>query len=71
MKAISIIGIIFTVGVFIVLKIFEDSIPKITEPITNISILVGFVIFAVIYGISRIRKNRQPHRNSSKKNGAV
>lgn len=40
------------------LKIFQDSIPKINEPITNIFVLVVFVISAVIYGVSRIRKNR-------------
>ncbi|SFF09363.1 hypothetical protein SAMN04487969_113176 [Paenibacillus algorifonticola] len=56
MKPISIIVIILTVGVFIFLKIFQDSIPKINEPITNIFVFVGFVIFAVIYGISRNRK---------------
>lgn len=56
MKLLSTIVIILTVGVFIFLKIFQDSIPKINEPITNIFVLVVFVISAVIYGISRIRK---------------
>ncbi|WP_341279166.1 hypothetical protein [Paenibacillus sp. FSL H8-0537] len=56
MKLLSTIVIILTVGVFIFLKIFQDSIPKINEPITNIFVLVVFVISAVIYGVSRIRK---------------
>lgn len=56
MKQVSIIGIIFTVGVLVLLKVFQDSIPRIDEPITNILIFLGFVIFAIIYGISQIRK---------------
>lgn len=56
MKQVSIIGIIFTVGVLVLLKVFQDSIPRIDEPITNILIFLGFVIFAIIYGLSQIRK---------------
>ncbi|WP_019376600.1 hypothetical protein [Virgibacillus halodenitrificans] len=58
MKQVSIIGIIFTVGVLVILKVFQDSIPRIDEPITNILIFLGFVIFAIIYGISQIRKKK-------------
>jgi len=56
MKQVSIIGIIFTVGVLIFLKTFQNSIPRINEPITNMLIFIGFIIFAILYGISRIRK---------------
>jgi hypothetical protein len=56
MKAKVIIGIILMAGAFICFKIFEDSIPKINEPITNIVVFVGFVTFAIVYGLSQIRK---------------
>ncbi|MFJ6210295.1 hypothetical protein [Lysinibacillus sp. NPDC092081] len=56
MKQVSIIGIIFTIGVLICLKIFQDSIQRINEPITNIFVFVGFVFVAIIYGMSRNRK---------------
>ncbi|MFT9819354.1 hypothetical protein [Lysinibacillus sp. NPDC056185] len=56
MKQVSIIGIVFTIGVLICLKIFQDSISRIDEPITNIFVFVGFVFVAIIYGMSRFRK---------------
>lgn len=56
MKQVSIIGIIFTVGLLVFLKIFQDSMPRISEPITNIFIFIGFIIFAIIYGMSKIRR---------------
>lgn len=56
MKQVSIIGIIFTVGLLVFLKVFQDSIPRINEPITNILIFIGFVTFAIIYGASQLRK---------------
>ncbi|MFJ8103079.1 hypothetical protein [Lysinibacillus sp. NPDC096212] len=56
MKQVSIIGIVFTIGVLICLKIFQDSIPRVNEPITNIFVFVGFVFVAIIYGMSRFRK---------------
>jgi len=59
MKQVSIIGIIFTVGLLVFLKIFQDSIPRINEPITNILIFIGFVIFAIIYGASQLKKKNK------------
>ena len=56
MKPLAIIGIILTLGLVVILKIFQVPIPKNNEPITNISVLVIMVIFAVIYVISIIRK---------------
>lgn len=59
MKQISIIGIILTIGALVILKVFQVSIPRISEPITNILVFIGFVIFAIIYGISQIKKNNK------------
>lgn len=56
MKQVSIIGIVLAVGVLILLKIFQDSIPRIDEPITNILVFVGFVTFAIITAMSQVRK---------------
>ncbi|MGW6151185.1 hypothetical protein ACWFN4_27985 [Bacillus mycoides] len=59
MKQVSIVGIIFTVGLLVFLKVFQGSIPRINEPITNILIFIGFVIFAIIYGASQLRKKNK------------
>lgn len=56
MKQVSIIGIIFTVGLLVFLKVFQDSIPRISEPITNTFVFIGVVIFAIIYGMSKNQK---------------
>lgn len=53
MKHVSIIGIIFTVGLLVFLKVFQDSTPRISEPITNTLVFIGVVIFAIIYGMSK------------------
>ncbi|MFA1821718.1 hypothetical protein ACDX78_16310 [Virgibacillus oceani] len=58
MKQVSIIGIIFTVGLLVFLKVFQDAIPRISEPITNTLVFAGVVIFGVIYGVSQIRKSK-------------
>ncbi|WP_156312251.1 hypothetical protein [Lysinibacillus contaminans] len=56
MKQVSIVGIIFVLVLVVLLKVFEDSIPKISDPLTNILVLVLFGIFAVVYGVSQMRK---------------
>lgn len=56
MKKGSIIGVVFVVVLLVVLKVFEDEIPKISDPLTNVLVLVLFGIFAVVYGISQMRK---------------
>ncbi|WP_330949501.1 hypothetical protein [Virgibacillus sp. MG-45] len=57
MKQGSIIGVIFTIGILVLLKVIEDSIPKIDEPITNTLVFLGFIIFGGLYGISQMKKN--------------
>ncbi|MEK3906721.1 hypothetical protein [Oceanobacillus sp. FSL W7-1309] len=59
MKQVSIIGVIFTVGILVFLKVFQDSIPRINEPITNLLVFSGVVIFGVLYGISTMKKNNK------------
>ncbi|WP_062200479.1 hypothetical protein [Massilibacterium senegalense] len=59
MKQVSIIGVIFTVGVLVFLKVFQDSVPRISEPISNTLVIFGFIIFVVLYGISQMKKNNK------------
>ena len=56
MKPVSIIGVVFVVVLVVLLKVFEDSIPRISDPTTNILVLLLFVIFASVYGLSKVRK---------------
>lgn len=56
MKQGSIIGVVFVVVLLVFLKVFEDTVPKISDPLTNVLVLVLFGIFAVVYGISQMRK---------------
>ena len=56
MKPVSIIGVIFVVVLVVLLKVFEDSIPRISDPTTNILVLLLFVVFASVYGLSKVRK---------------
>ncbi|MFJ7734738.1 hypothetical protein ACIQ2D_00240 [Lysinibacillus sp. NPDC097287] len=56
MKKVSIMGVIFVVVILVLLKVFEDSIPKISDLLTNILILVLFGIVAVVYGVSQMSK---------------
>ena len=53
----TVAGMIIGIGLLILLKVFQDSIPRITDPLMNILILIGFVLFAIIYGVSQLRKN--------------
>ena len=57
MKKVTIAGIVFAVGLLVLLKVFQNSIPRINDPITNILVFIGFVIFAIIYGVTQFRKN--------------
>ncbi|MFC5591408.1 hypothetical protein ACFPRA_21205 [Sporosarcina soli] len=59
MSKATVAGIIIGIGLLILLKVFQDSIPRITDPLTNILILIGFVLLAIIYGVSRLRKNKK------------
>ncbi len=58
MKRAPIIGVIFIVVIFVFLKVFQDSIPKISEPITNIFVFAVFLIFIIIYGLSQMKKKK-------------
>lgn len=58
MKKGAVFGIIFAVVFVILLKVFQNSIPRISEPITNTIVLVGFVVLAMIIGISQLLKKR-------------
>jgi len=51
--------VIFFVIIFLILKVFEDSIPKITDPLTNILVLIAFFIFTIIYGALKPRKKSE------------
>lgn len=59
MKKVSIIGIILTVGLLVLLKVFQNSIPRIDEPISNALVFAGLIISAIIYGVSKIKKARE------------
>ena len=61
MKKVSIAVIIFAVLLLVLLKVFQNSVPRISEPITNILIFIGFVIFAIIFGVSQLKKNNRNH----------
>lgn len=52
----TVVGMVIVVGLLIVLKMFQDSIPRITDPLSNIIVLTIFVLLAIIYGISQLRK---------------
>lgn len=59
MKQVSIFGIFFTVGLLVFLKIFQGSVPRISEPITNILVFICTIIVVMIYGISKIKKGKK------------
>ncbi|MBE1554682.1 hypothetical protein [Sporosarcina limicola] len=59
MKKATVAGIIIGIGLLIFLKVFQNSIPRITDPLTNIIVLTGFVLSAIIYGVSQLRKNNK------------
>ncbi|WP_438347055.1 hypothetical protein ACP8HI_15140 [Paenibacillus sp. FA6] len=56
MKKVTFAGIIFAIGLLVLLKVFQNSIPRISDPLTNILVIIGFVLFAIIYGASQLRK---------------
>lgn len=59
MKKTTIAGIIIALGLLVLLKVFQDSIPRISDPLTNYIILIGFVLLVIIYGAFRLRKTNK------------
>lgn len=57
MKKVTVAGLIIGIGVVVLLKVFQHSIPRISDPLTNYIILTGFVLFVIIFGATRLRKN--------------
>ena len=55
----TVAGIIISIGLLILLKVFQHSIPRITDPLTNYIILTSFILFAIIYGASQLRKSNK------------
>ncbi|WP_342512411.1 hypothetical protein MKY34_17575 [Sporosarcina sp. FSL K6-1522] len=58
MKKTAVIGIIIGIGLVVLLKVFQSSIPRISDPLTNYIILIGFVFFIIIFGGAQLRKNK-------------
>ena len=56
MKKATFFGIIFAIGLLVLLKVLQNSIPRISDPLTNILVFIGFVFFVIIYGMSQLKK---------------
>ncbi|MCR8643598.1 hypothetical protein NV379_13130 [Paenibacillus sp. N1-5-1-14] len=59
MSKVKIAKIVITLGVLVLLKIFMDSAPRISESISNAVVFTGFLIFVIYYGISEIKKKNE------------
>ena len=59
MSKVKSIKIVITIGVLVLLKIFMDSVPRISEPLSNTVIFVSFLIVAIIIGTSYLKQNRK------------
>ncbi|MBO1004233.1 hypothetical protein [Pseudogracilibacillus auburnensis] len=59
MEKTSLVGVIITIGLLILIKVFQDSIPRVSDPLTNIIVLVAFVVFVIIYSASELRKSKK------------
>jgi len=57
MKRATVGGLIIGIGLLVLLKVFQHSIPRISDPLTNYIILTGFVLFVIIFGATRLRKS--------------
>lgn len=49
MKRMSIVGFFFTVGLLMVLKVFQDRMLRFNDPIGNLIVFVSVVIVVIIY----------------------
>lgn len=59
MKKVTVAGIIIGIGVLVLLKVFQSSIPRNNDPLSNTLILIAFVLFGIFYGVSQLRKNKK------------
>ncbi|MFJ7933325.1 hypothetical protein [Sporosarcina sp. NPDC096371] len=59
MRIATVVSIVIGIGMLVLLKVFQDSIPRNSDPQSNVLILIGFVLFVMIYGASRLRQNRK------------
>ena len=57
MKKATVGGLIIGIGLLVLLKVFQHSIPRISDPLTNYIILIGFVLLVIIFGATRLRKS--------------
>ena len=49
MKRGTVVGIIIGIGLLVLLKVFQNSIPRISDPLTNYIILTSVILFAIVY----------------------
>ncbi|MGE7021047.1 hypothetical protein [Solibacillus cecembensis] len=59
MNKMKVAVIIFMLGLLVFLKIYLNSIPRISEPISNIVVFLGFLIAAIIFGMSKLKEDRE------------
>ena len=57
MSKVKSVKIVITIGVLVLFKFFTDSIPKISNPLSNTIIFVSFLIAAIIIGTSYLKQN--------------
>ena len=57
MKKATVARLIIGIGLLVLLKLFQDSIPRISDPLTNYIILTG--LFVIILGAAILRKNKK------------
>ena len=50
MKKGAIAGIIIGIGLLVLLKVFQSSIPRISDPLTNNIVFTGFALFVITMG---------------------
>ena len=56
MSKMKIAKIITVLGILVFLKISLISVTRISEPITNVIVFAGFLIYAIFLGTSELKK---------------
>lgn len=56
MKKVSLVGVILAIGLLISLKLIGvgNSMLRISDPLTNTIVIIAFIIFVLIYGVSHL-----------------